>query len=185
LSEERWRLFVAAPLGEEPAAQLWRALSELRQRRNEARWLAPELYHATLVFLGSTPAETADALAGAMRDVASHWPPFSVTLHGSGGRAGGRRGGVAWLKVSEGGAQLVELSLAIDRALASDVYLASAPRPHVTVARRADEPLLHDLARTAAELRLRWPVDRVVLYRSHSGPQGSRYEELATARLIS
>jgi 2'-5' RNA ligase len=55
----------------------------------------------------------------------------------------------------------------------------------VTIARRADRELIDALAsRTLGDIVVEWQVDRVVLYRSHTGtPAGSSYEPLAEVRL--
>lgn len=142
-----------------------------------------EQYHATMVFLGATdPGRVPEISAAIARAAASE--PFDVlTGHGS-GRAGGRRGGVAWLRLAGGREQLEELAWAVDREVGSGTYTAAAPpRPHVTVARRIDESLLDDLRATARDLRVPWRVERIVLYRSHTGPRGSVYEELSSAQL--
>jgi len=185
MAQERWRLFVAAPLPGPAADELWQALSGVRERHPSVRWTLPEQYHATLVFLGSTPPTEAARLAAALEVVAGGWRSFVAAVAGSGGRDGGWRGGVAWLKVGSGRQELGRLSLEIDRALRSGVYEASPPRPHVTVARRVDAAVLGDLAESANGLQIRWLVERIVLFRSHLGPRGSRFEELATARLAS
>ncbi|MDQ3937287.1 MAG: 2'-5' RNA ligase family protein, partial [Chloroflexota bacterium] len=135
MAEERWRLFIAAPLPAAAAQQLWHALSGMRERHVAARWMVPEQYHATLVFLGSRAADEAASLAPIIERVAAGWPSFAAGLGGSGGRDGGLRGGVAWLKVRPGRGELARLSLELDRALGSGTYGGSAPRPHVTVAR--------------------------------------------------
>jgi 2'-5' RNA ligase len=55
------------------------------------------------------------------------------------------------------------------------------PRPHLTVARRVDESTIAALSDWAlTRPRFAWHVDRLVLLRSHMGPAGSRYEELAS-----
>jgi len=97
---------------------------------------------------------------------------------------GGRGGGVAWLRLGDGGHQVAQLSLELDDAIGAHTYDANRlPRPHLTVARGASEAALADLRHAADTLRITWPLDRVVLFRSHTDPRGSRYEELTSAAL--
>jgi RNA 2',3'-cyclic 3'-phosphodiesterase len=188
--EERWRLFIAAPLAGEAAARLWQQLAALRRHHPAARWTDPEQLHATLIFLGQTLAGEVPRLESVLSATAARWRPFAADVRGSGGRidgrpaaeSGRRRGGVAWLNVGSGRQDLTSLALDLDRALGGG-SAEGGPRPHVTVSRRVDQALLDDLATEASRLRLEWTVERIVLYRSHTGPGGSRYEELTSARL--
>jgi 2'-5' RNA ligase len=184
LSADRWRLFVAAPLRPPAAGALWDSLAGLRAAHPEARWMPRDQYHATLVFLGSTEPRRVPEIGRAIGAVAAASERFAVLTGEGGGRAGGRRGGVAWLRLAGGREKLEELAWAVDREIGSGLFNPAAPpRPHVTVARRVDEALLADLRDTARDLRLPWRVERLVLYRSHTGPRGSAYEELTSAEL--
>ena len=136
------------------------------------------MLHLTLVFLGATDPGRVAAVSTALDVVADRHGPVSVRSGAAGGRADDRRGGVAWLGLASGREALARLSLELDRAIGSGVYATLAPRPHLTVARRVDQALLDDLRLTAVRVRLEWLIDAVVLFRSHTGPQGSRYEEL-------
>jgi 2'-5' RNA ligase len=176
---------VAAPLPADAAARAWDALSQVRAQHTDVRWLAPEKLHLTLVFLGQTEASRVEALAEAIAQVARAHAAFGVTTGDAGGRVGGRRGGVAWLRLADGGHEVAQLSIDVDDAIGSNAYEArNAPRPHLTVARRVTAAALADLRAAAQSIRLAWPVDRVVLFRSHSGPRGSRYEELSSSALV-
>lgn len=180
----RWRLFVAAPLPEIAAARAWEALAGVRILHPLVRWLPPNKLHLTLVFLGSTDAGRVDEIALAVATGAGTHSPFEVRTGDAGGRVGGRRGGVAWLRLADGGHETAQLSLDIDDAFGSHTFDArNAPRPHLTLARRATEAAVNDLRAVAGGIRLAWTVDRVVLYRSHTDPGGSRYEELASVML--
>jgi 2'-5' RNA ligase len=181
--DERWRLFVAAALAAATAAELYTALAPLRERHPGARWLPPEQYHDTLVFLGQTEAAELPRIVAAVERAAAGRPAFTARLRGAGGRDNGWRGGVAWVTTVDGRAELAELARAVDDELQANAYRERRPLPHITVARRADRALLEDLRRLAARLDLEWPIERVVLFRSRTGPAGSRYEELAAAPL--
>ena len=172
---------MAAPLPAEAAERVSSLLIAARARHPDVRWLAPENLHLTLVFLGQTDASRVGVLAGAIANVASQHAPFDVTTGDAGGRVGGRRGGVVWLRLADGGREVAQLSIDVDDAFASGIYDArNAPRPHLTVARRATGAALADLRIAASQARLKWTVDRIVLIRSHTGPGGLRYEELSS-----
>jgi RNA 2',3'-cyclic 3'-phosphodiesterase len=175
----RWRLFLAAPVPEQAAAALWESLAPLRHRHPAARWARLDQLHATLVFLGQTDPADVQRLVDAIDRAGPRHASFVVSTGEAGGRLDDRRGGVAWLTVNTGRRQLAELALDLDRVIGSGAYRGAAPRPHVTVARRIDQALLDDLRTTALHVRVDWPVDRIVLMRSHSDPGGSRYESLA------
>jgi len=146
--------------------------------------MPPEQYHATLVFLGATDPDRVPAVSAAIASVAAAGHPFDVMTGDGSGRAGGRRGGVAWLRLDAGRKRMEELAWVVDSEIGSRLYTAAAPpRPHVTVARGVDGALLADLRDTARDVRLPWRVERIVLYRSHTGPRGSMYEELVSTQL--
>jgi 2'-5' RNA ligase len=175
----RWRLFVAAPVPVVAAQQLWTVLGPILRRHPGSRWARLEQLHATVVFLGQTTATRVPRIEQAMAAAATRHAPFEVATADAGGRVDDRRGGVAWLRIDEGARELRELSVEVDRLIGSNLYAGGAPRPHITVARQIDEALLVDLRSHAADLRTRWLVDRIVLYRSHPDLGGSRYEQLA------
>jgi 2'-5' RNA ligase len=146
--------------------------------------LAPEKLHLTLVFLGQTDGSRVEALGAAIAGVTPRHAPFNVMTGHAGGRVGGRRGGVAWLRLADGGHEVARLSIDVDDAIGSRAYDAkNAPRPHLTVARRANDSALADLRTAVRSVRLSWKVSRVVLFRNHTGPGGSRYEEVFSSSL--
>ena len=180
----RWRLYVAAPLSELAAARTWEALADVRTRHPLVRWLPPNKLHLTLVFLGPTDPSDVDSVSAACAHVAAHQRPFDVATGQAGGRVGGRGGGVAWLKLPDGGREVARLSLELDEAIWSHTFDANKPpHPHLTVARGVSKACLWDLQSIADTMRLTWTVDRIALFRSHTDPAGSRYAELASATL--
>jgi 2'-5' RNA ligase len=109
--------------------------------------------------------------------------PFNATTTYAGGRFDDRRGGVAWLGLDDRQRRLRNLARELDWRVGANAYANGRPRPHITVARRIDEQLLADLHEAADGLHASWTFDRVILFRSHADPGGSRYEVLATSRL--
>jgi len=122
-------------------------------------------------------------MAAALAAVATGRGAYGASTGEAGGRIddrpGARRGGVAWLRLGAGFAETAALSLAVDDALGSATYDdRHRPRPHLTVARKVDQAVLDSLSAVAPELHLSWTVDRIVLFRSHTGTGGASYEEL-------
>jgi 2'-5' RNA ligase len=165
------------------AQRTWSALVPLRTRFPDARWSPPEKLHLTLVFLGTTDPDKVDYVAQAAARASAGFAPFDVRTGEGGGYARGRRGGVAWLRLSAGALEVSRLSRAIDDAIGSAVYAVADPRPHLTLARRVDDALIADLRRASAGLVLSWRIAQVTLFRSYTDPGGSRYEELGSFAL--
>lgn len=148
------------------------------------RWLPPNKLHLTLVFIGASDAGRVPLLTQAISGVATRHAEFEVATGEAGGRVGGHRGGVSWLRFAHGGHEVAQLALDIDDAIGSRTYDArNAPRPHLTVARGVSERTLADLRESVMGVSITWTIDRISLFRSYTDPAGSRYEELAQARL--
>jgi 2'-5' RNA ligase len=180
----RWRLFVAAPLPEIAAARAFEALAPIRTLHPQVKWLPLNKLHLTLVFLGQTDSDRVPEIAAKVAAVAESRQKFDVVTGEAGGKLGGDRGGVCWLRLARGGHEVAQLSLDVDGAVASHTYNSNTgPRPHLTVARHVTAATLEDLRRLSAEVTLDWTVDRITLFRSHTDPGGSRYEELSSAKL--
>jgi 2'-5' RNA ligase len=166
------------------AARVWEALAQVRTVHPLVRWLPINKLHLTLVFLGQTDASRVPLLAESVASVAARHECFDVATGDAGGRIGGRRGGVAWLRLAHGGHEVAQLSLDLDDALGSATYNDTvAPRPHLTVARHVTEACLADLRTVAAQVTLGWTVNQIVLFRSHTNPKGSIYEQLTSEPL--
>lgn len=175
-----WRLFVAAVVPDEATVSIWESLAAARRRHPEARWIEPASMHLTLVFLGSTDPLLVPQVARAIDEVVVRYPALRLEVIGAGGRADDRRGGVAWLRLGGAGAQpLGELARELDAAVPPTPGRGRLHSAHLTVARRVTEPLLRELVAP----RVRFHVDRVALFRSHTGPNRARYEALHEATL--
>ena len=109
---------------------------------------------------------------------------FDVATGDAGGKLSDRRGGVAWLRLAEGGHRVAQLAIDVDNAIGSHVFdVTHAPRPHLTVARGVTGGTLEDLRAATSQITMGWTVDRLVLFRSHTDPAGSIYEPKASVDL--
>jgi 2'-5' RNA ligase len=177
---ERWRLFVALPIGEELRASLATAVDGWRDRPDLGglRWTDPAAWHVTLHFLGATEPEDVPGILRALEDVAATHAPMRLATGALGGFPSAGRARVAWYGVAGPAGSLRRLADEVRRALAPDE--ATRFRPHVTVARARGEPVdlrgwIADADAPSGELA----VDRMQLMRSHLGGGPARYETIA------
>ena len=187
MTVERWRCFVAVPLGDELRADLAAAIDRWRPdpRTEGLRWSDPSGLHLTLAFLGGLDPHDIPTVVEGIRSVAvSHRPFVAVTGRlGAFHRAGSVR--VLWHAVEDPEGALS--ALAGDMARALDVPLEEPFRPHVTLARARRRPV--DLRGWIEAASLKAPVGRldvsdILLMRSHLGTGLARYETLASIPLI-
>lgn len=182
---DRWRLFVAVPIGEDLRAALASSVASWQSRPDldGLRWTDPDAWHVTLHFQGATDVGQVPRIVAAMARVAARHEPMHLATDGIGGFPSTGRARVAWYGVADPERRL--------RDLAEDVRSemgAEGPnrfRAHVTLARARSEPV--DLRPWIAEASApagRIEVADIELMRSHLGGGGpARYESVASARL--
>jgi 2'-5' RNA ligase len=173
------RLFVAVEIPDAVKDMVDVAFAPWRETFPQARWVPRENLHVTLKFLGSTWPRLVDWVPGRVETAAAGVPPFRARLRGVGSFPSAKRGRALWAAFEEQ-EDIASLAAAIEAALAEEFPTEKRPfHPHLTVA-RSDPPLRLPAAYTATELGSdEWEVDHVVLFRSHLGRPGPRYEPLA------
>lgn len=147
------------------------------------RLVPPENWHVTLRFLGSVDMVTYDRFLHGLGSL-SAVKAFPARLDHLGGFPNPRRATVVWVGVGEGAEQLVGLNQITEEA-AQEAGLDAEERPyrpHLTLARV--RPPKDIRALTEVELDLGWKCREVVVYRSHLGRGGARYEPLETFPLF-
>jgi RNA 2',3'-cyclic 3'-phosphodiesterase len=174
---DRVRLFAALELPEEVRSELHAWGLQAAAREPELRVLAPDALHVTLVFLDWQATEVVEEIGAAVRAAARALPALKVT-------------GAAWLPPRRPGVLVVDLApqpsiVELQADLVADLSGYHEPetrpfRPHVTVARvpRGKRVRSLDVADPAG---LTFSSTGLVLYRSHMGRGGSRYEVVARA----
>jgi RNA 2',3'-cyclic 3'-phosphodiesterase len=190
------RLFVAVPVADDVRAAIGRLMEEVagapieERAPGQPRWVRVDGLHVTLRFLGATPDDRQPALAGALAASARGVAPFRVALSGGGAFPNMSRPRVLWVGISEGEAQLVDLSARLDTQLGPLGWppQGRAFEPHLTLARTDGVAGAGETARRLADaadrIRLGWPADRLVLYKSVLGRGPARYEVVAEAALV-
>lgn len=159
-------------------------LAPLSERLAGVRWVSPENWHLTLLFLGELEAGELSALCGELdRRLPAH-SAFDLQLEGGGCFPGRRRPRVLWVGCRDS-PSLREAQREIPEAV-EELGIGGAEsrefHAHITVGRCrkpvrvADVDLFLDRFRDerAAPFRVR----SVVVYASHLGPEGPTYEPL-------
>ena len=78
------RLFLALPLSREGARNIWEAWEAIRFSGSRIRWVVPEQFHITLVFLGDTPEQDIPVILECMEKTARGFSAFPVLTGGPG-----------------------------------------------------------------------------------------------------
>ena len=184
MSAERWRCFVAIPIGEALRDDLRTAVDGWRGREDLAglRWTDAEAWHVTLAFLGSIDAASVGGVVGRLGTLAEAHPATTSTTGGLGGFPAPARARVAWYGIADVDGGLARL--AADGAVALGLDASRPFRPHLTLARARQEPvdLRSWLASASAPVGV-LAADRIELMRSHLGGGPARYETLAAFTL--
>jgi 2'-5' RNA ligase len=172
------RLFVALELPAEVRASLaaWTAVAAPEAMRR----VPAENLHVTLAFLGARPSADADAVARLLGALAR--PVGELAVDGALWLPP-RRPGVLAVGLQAGPA-LGELHADLVAGLGEAIGFEPerrALRPHVTVARARREARPRATAIDPPPPALAFAPEALVLYRSHTGPGGARYEALARA----
>ena len=150
------------------------------------RWMGQDTWHLTVLFIGAQPASTVPRIEHALRTTADLTPSFELSPGdlGAPGQLGRPR--LVWLRCDDGGVLAAAQRRLIDEL--SSLDLDTAPfRPHVTLGRaRKPAPVAFKEAIAGLNFQARpepTVIDRLILFQSHLGPSGARYEGLCEAKL--
>jgi RNA 2',3'-cyclic 3'-phosphodiesterase len=187
------RLFVAIDLDDPARAAIAdeqkRLIRTFGRGDRSLRWVRPDQMHLTLVFIGNVDDSRSPPLVEAMRQEID-LPPFTVAFARIGVFPPHGAPSVLWLGVSRGASEAVGVQrIVADRLEKLGVARERRPyHPHLTLgrwkgARASDRRRAAEASRDDEVARI--GVDAVTLYRSHLSSQGSTYEALTRARLVS
>lgn len=180
------RAFVAVRPSEAALDAIAGRVGPLRELAPELRWTPRGQWHVTLRFLGRV--DDLPALGKALR-VLADLPSFPAQLGGGGAFPSPRRARVLWLGLASGGDELTSCAAAISGAIEPLGWAAEERpfHPHVTIARaprpRDRRALVEAIGDEAVGTA--WTVDRVVLYRSRTLPDGAVHDEVDAVDLRS
>lgn len=189
------RLFIAVPVAADVRVAVGELMAQVagapieERAFGQPRWVRVDGLHLTLRFLGATPDERQPGVVAALGAAASGVAPFQITLNGGGAFPNVYRPRVLWIGIHDGTDALAALA----RRLNDELRPLGWPpddRPfqaHLTLARTDGVPgadaRASSLIEAAADLRLAWKADRLILYKSVMGRGPTRYEALAEAPL--
>ncbi len=198
------RLFVGIPLADPVVRELAAVVARLRNDRSGPRggsdglrWTEPESWHITLQFLGNATSEQFECLKARLAEVRSAPAPVRLGELGSFDRAGILFADVAVAP------ELAALQQRVAAATSECGFVAEARpfHPHITLAketgskrarernhRKSGDQSEEKAGRRGVELReamagvgsqpafTRFVAREFVLYESHLGPDGAKYE---------
>lgn len=180
------RVFVAVNLPAAERRRLYSSLAAFRERPLPVRWVEPDALHITLKFIGEIDGSEVAGLEAALRSVAAEYASLDLAIGGFGAFPSLRRANVFWVGAAAQPA-LLALQADLELALARVGYPREQRpfRPHVTVARVRSGGRAPDVERLIAGHDYHGVVSvrTVDLMRSHTGPDGARYETLLRAPL--
>lgn len=178
------RAFIAVQPSPAVRTALYDAAASLRSLELPVRWVQPEALHLTLAFLGRIEDAQVGAILEAMADAAATQPPLDLTLTGLGAfpRRGDAR--VVWVGVAAPpslGALRADLTARLESlGFAREAREFAA---HLTLGRAKRDTARVVLPASPFDFRATFPVEEIVLMRSHTDPGGARYERIAGAAL--
>jgi 2'-5' RNA ligase len=185
------RAFIAIPLPSAVQAAVALAIDNLAASGADVKWVAPQLLHLTLKFLGEITDEQRTGVEQVMRRVAAAEPAFQMDLAGLGAFPRMSAPQVVWVGIGAGRDAAARIAAALEQGCADALGMAGSGRrftAHVTLGRvrRSREKLAAlagRLQRSAWEPPPAWSARSLVLYQSVLGRDGSTYTALAEAPL--
>ena len=185
------RLFVAADVPQVVKDGLARDTAPFKDKIPGARWTQPSGWHVTLKFLGWVWPRLEGTVREAVTDVAARTGPgFAARLTSIGAFPSPNRARVLWAGLEDDpSGRFAEVVKQLDDAL--EEHFEPEQReftPHLTVARLVPPRRLSEFAPALAGLATpsdAFPVEELVLYRSHLSPRGATYEPLVRVPLAS
>jgi 2'-5' RNA ligase len=175
-------VFFAVDPPDDARVHLEQSLEPLRDAAGAPRWVAPDRWHLTLLFLGAVPEDRVPPLAAVAGDVVGSAPAMSMRLAGAGRFGPLRRPQVFWAGLDGDVQPLADLAAGLAAAARGlDLPVEDRPfRAHLTLGRwpprrPADGTLPEWLAGYRGPV---WRVGEVRLIESHLG-RASPYETVA------
>jgi len=183
------RLFVALSTPSALKARLEELSATLQRTEADVRWEPAEKMHATVKFLGETPAERVDIVGEVLSRIAQEIPPFPVVVGGIGAFPSLRSPRVLWVGMEDPTGWLRSAQQTMEDLLASHGFARDERtfHPHVTLGRvRGSRNLGRLLAMVESLTFERQPVQlhNFLLIKSELKPHGSVYRTLRTAAFI-
>jgi 2'-5' RNA ligase len=195
-SSESIRTFLAVPLPDAVKSTVGAVQSEFQATGRSLKWVAPELLHITVRFLGSVPATRIQLVEAAAALGAAKVSPFVLTLTGLGAFPNERSPRVIWagLQDDDGLVALHTLFEHVEDAMAAQGFAREERSfsPHITLGRARDTATSADrravgerlaVVRDRIKVAGRFEVRELIVMRSDLSRGGPVYTPLAIAPL--
>ncbi len=172
------RIFVAVPLPDEVRMALADLLGSVVV---PGKMVLPQNWHITLRFLGRTDEIAYDRFLAAL-DNCDLGPSFDMGLGELGAFPRPRSATVLWVAVTKGQGRLEDLAADAEAAAQTAGFTPEDRpfRPHLTLSRVRPAADVSRLVDGFSAAGIGWRCRSVVVYRSHPGRGGARYEPLET-----
>ena len=179
------RLFLALPLSDGAAEELWRSWEPLRFSSPAVRWIPPEQFHLTLEFLGETPEHLIPDILDIMEETGRLYAPIPILTGEAGQFPPGGVPRVLFASLTEGKNRTGKLRNRLHRRLSGLVRTEKRKfHPHITLARlRPGELMPPGYAPGVPLPPVRDLLEEMVLYESRLSPAGAVYHELHSTLL--
>lgn len=131
------RTFVALPVEPTLRSAMRRWTCAFATSLPTVRWMSPDSFHLTLVFMGAVKSIDLPAVASAITNCARDFSPFSLSIGGLGGFPNLQQPQVLWVGCGAGKEPLGNLRSAVVRALFPFGYRDEQRTfsPHITIGR--------------------------------------------------
>ncbi|GMV64584.1 MAG: RNA 2',3'-cyclic phosphodiesterase [Candidatus Omnitrophica bacterium] len=185
-SQKEWRLFVGIPLWNSLRESAEGKCQSLNHAYRSIRWVRPENWHITLLFLGPVQPERVDRLSECLREAAASHSQFDIELAGLGGFPRLSKARVVWVGVKSGKDLLSHLAVTVRQACAG-IGLPGDKKPfeaHLTLGRARSEPV--GITVEPEIYSQAWgthTVREIHLIRSFLEKSGPRYESVSVGTL--
>jgi 2'-5' RNA ligase len=180
------RLFVAIDVPEERKRSIEKSIQDLRKTLVGAvRWVPRENWHATVKFLGEVADDRFEEVSSVLTGVCSASTSTTTSLTDVGAFPSLGRARVLWAGLADPEDRIASLATELEKSFGMLGFRqeSRALHPHVTLARIRVPVSIAAIVQKAGPYdfdREPFPVDRVVLYRSHLSRSGAAYEPVGT-----
>lgn len=183
------RTFIAIELTEEIKENIRQFIELIKNPEDKITWVLPFNVHLTLKFLGNIHAGDINSIKGIIRESAKKYPPFEISIKGTGVFPSQRNPRVVWTGVDTGRERVKEIYGDLENGL-SAIGIQKEDRsytPHFTLGRvkyikdlkRFSDNILKYKENLFGNLK----VSGISLMKSTLTPKGSVYEKLFEAKL--
>jgi 2'-5' RNA ligase len=176
------RTFLAVVPSEDTARDIHSSRAVLRQVWKGVRWVIPQHFHITLVFLGEREDEIVDEISGVVGPVIAGFPCFNIQFDGIGCFGSPSFPRLIYERIGDGADHLVALNRSLQAALENLIGKDSKRyHPHLTLGRSkrrgVEGPEGGELLPpgTKPDNVGAFRASEVVLYRSVLRPEGAQY----------